>query len=210
VTAPVAIVNIGMGNLRSVACALKVVGVDALMAERPEQLREADRIVLPGVGAFGEAMSRLRQRGWIETLEREVRAERKPFLGICLGMQLLATTGTEHGTHEGLGWIEGVAKRFPEAPALRIPHMGWNDVAVTAAGPLLDGIGPTPHFYFVHSYYLEPRDPGVVAATCDYGIPFAAAVQAGNVWATQFHPEKSQKTGQAILRNFLRQGRTTC
>ncbi|HEX7900449.1 MAG TPA: imidazole glycerol phosphate synthase subunit HisH [Planctomycetota bacterium] len=200
-----AILDYGMGNLRSVANACEALGSPARVARRPEELRDADRIILPGVGAFGDAMANLRSGGWIAALEEEVRGRGKPFLGLCLGMQLLATTGTEFGRHAGLGWIPGVAERLEPADAsLRVPHMGWNRVLAEKRDGLLAGVGEGADFYFVHSYVLRPDDPSVVTGRCVYGAAFAAVVERGNIQATQFHPEKSQKAGLTVLGNFLR------
>lgn len=200
----IAIIDYGMGNLRSVMNAFASLGADARVAEVPADLASADRIVLPGVGAFGDGMENLRRLGWIPALEREVREGGKPFLGICLGMQLLATEGTEFGAHKGLGWIPGAADRIqPSDPSLRVPHIGWNDVRFVRRNGLFAGLGETDTFYFVHSYALMPEDGGIVSGVCDYGGEFAAGIESGNLYATQFHPEKSQKAGMSVLRNFL-------
>jgi imidazole glycerol-phosphate synthase subunit HisH len=199
----VLVVDYGMGNLRSVVNALAAVGGDAVISNSPGALREARRVVLPGVGAFGDAMRNLRQEGWIEALERDVRAGGKPFLGLCLGMHLLATHGTESGTVDGLGWIPGAVGRLDTAGALRVPHIGWNEVTILRQDGLFAGLGGSRDFYFAHSFVLRPDDPSVASATCTYGETFAAAIESGNVHATQFHPEKSQSAGLAALRNFL-------
>jgi glutamine amidotransferase len=199
----IAIIDYGMGNLRSVANAVAVLGHEPRVTRDPDELRAAAGVVLPGVGAFGDGMTNLRSGGWIEALER-VRADERPFMGLCLGMQLLAETGTEHGRHTGLGWVKGEARRIePDDPALRVPHIGWNDVRVIRKDGLYAGIDGSPTFYFVHSYVLCPDDPGVVTGVCSYGSEFAASLELGNVWATQYHPEKSQKAGLAVLANFL-------
>ncbi len=199
----VAIVNYGMGNLRSVSNAFEAIGAAPEVCDRPEALQHADRIVLPGVGAFGDGMARLRERGWIEALEDEVRRKAKPFLGLCLGLQLLATVGEEHGTHAGLDWIPGRAVRLPDDdPPLRIPHIGWDDV-VFSGGRLYCGMGESGVFYFVHSFVFRPDDPDLVSGSCSYGVDFCASVEKDNIFATQFHPEKSQKKGLAVLKNFL-------
>lgn len=199
-----AIIDSGMGNLRSVANAFEALECPARITADPQDLREAERIVLPGVGAFGDGMDKLRRGGWIEALEQEVRQKGKLFLGLCVGMQLLATRGTEHGDHAGLGWIPGVVDRLPtEDPAIRVPHIGWNDVRVTKTDGLYAGVGESQVFYFVHSYVFLPDDPGVVSGVCSHGIDFAASLEVENIFATQFHPEKSQKAGLAVLKNFL-------
>lgn len=198
------IVDYGMGNLRSVSNACEALGFPARVAARPEDLREAERIILPGVGAFGDAMKNLAAAGWIEVLEDEVRRKGKFFLGLCLGMQVLASKGTEFGDHEGLRWIDGSAVRMDTgSTTLRIPHMGWNSVSVDRSDGLLAGVGENPVFYFVHSFVLRPADPSVVTGRCVHGTEFAAVVEQGNLQATQFHPEKSQKAGLRVLLNFL-------
>jgi len=200
----IAVVDYGMGNLRSVANAFSALGHPPVIAKDPEGIRGADRIVLPGVGAFGDAMRNLRDAGWLEALEEEVMGGGKPFLGICLGMQLLATFGTEHGRHSGLGWIPGKAIRLGEGdPGLRVPHVGWNDVRLVRVGRLYAGLTAPQSFYFVHSYVFVPDDKSVVSGTCDYGGEFAASVEWKNIHAVQFHPEKSHAAGLAVLRNFL-------
>lgn len=197
----IAVINYGMGNLSSVVNAFTALGHPVTTARGPDELRHADRIVLPGVGAFGDGMRNLRERGWVEAMETEVRQKGKPFLGICLGLQLLGAVGTEHGRHEGLGWLAGTVERL-EPAGLRVPHIGWNDVTFPAESRLFAGLDGAQAFYFVHSYALRPDDAGVVCGTCDYGGPFVAAVEVGNIQATQFHPEKSHKAGLAVLDNF--------
>ena len=199
-----AIVNYGMGNLGSVRRALEELGVDGVVASDPAALADAQRIILPGVGAFGEAMARLRDGGWLEPLHRQVREDGKPLLGICLGMQLLASTSEENGISEGLGLIAGRVRRLDAfGCTLRIPHVGWNEVRVGEPSPLFAGIPQDTDFYFVHSYAFEARDETSVCATTTYGAPLTAAVQQGHVFGTQFHPEKSSKAGRQVLRNFL-------
>src|SRR5215218_5094492 len=195
------IIDYSMGNLRSVVNAFRAVGADAVVSRDPDDLAGAPRIVLPGVGAFGDGMRNLRERGWVEPLEREVRDRGKPFLGLCVGMQLVASRGTEHGHHEGLGWIDATVDRLP-ANGIRVPHIGWNDVTIHNGTALFADVDP-PTFYFVHSYVVVAKDESVVSASCTYGIDFAAAIEADNVHATQFHPEKSQRSGLAVIRNFL-------
>ena len=208
----IGIVNYGMGNLRSVCNALSSLGASPFIAERPEDLPAAEAVILPGVGAFGDGMNNLRAAGWIEVLEQEVRQKGNPFLGICLGMQLLATTGTEHGTHPGLGWIPGVARRIcPANPSLRLPHIGWNDVQPRRASKLFPAQDPQV-FYFLHGYVLAPEGQAgeAVTATCVYGEEFAATLEQDNILATQFHPEKSQQAGLSLLRRFLESERAAC
>ena len=209
----IAVIDYGMGNLRSVMNAFHALGEAAQATSDPARLREADAIVLPGVGAFGDGMRQLRQAGFVEALDDSVVRQGKPFLGICLGMQLLATTGLEHGRHAGLGWIPGRVERLPvppQEPSLRIPHVGWNDVRVLTREGLYEGAGESPVFYFVHSYALQPEDPSVVSGVCAYGVEFAASLARGNIWATQFHPEKSHLAGLSLLRNFANLQRSTC
>jgi imidazole glycerol-phosphate synthase subunit HisH len=206
----VGIIDYGMGNLRSVANAFRFVGAGVECVTDPAGLRHVDAIVLPGVGAFGDGIRNLHERGFVGPLAEEVLHKGKPFLGICLGMQLLATTGLEHGTFAGLGWIPGVVDRFPNATGegpLRVPHIGWNDVRFVERGGLFDDLGESASFYFVHSYKVEPQDKGVVSGWCEYGVPFAASIRRGNIVATQFHPEKSHRAGLSLLRNFLRLGK---
>ena len=199
----VSIIDYGMGNLASVANAIVTAGGCPVRTTDPDDLASASRVILPGVGAFPDGMARLTAGGWIPALAA-VRERDVPVLGICLGMQLLATTGTEHGEHAGLGWLPGRVERLrPSDPAARVPHMGWNTVTVMG-GDLFAGVArDDPTFYFVHSYALVPDDPGIVTATADHGGPFVAAAQLGNVHATQFHPEKSQRDGLALLAAFV-------
>jgi imidazole glycerol-phosphate synthase subunit HisH len=201
----VGIIDYGMGNLTSVRNACAAIGADAEILARPQALSEVSHIVLPGVGAFGDGMRNIRDQGWREALEREVRGGGKPFLGICLGMQLLAAQGTEHGDHQGLGWIPGVVLRLPDdGGTVRVPHIGWNDVVpVRHDANYADGFVAPGVFYFVHSYHLVPADASVVDGWCDYGTRFAASIACGNIRAVQFHPEKSQQAGLKVLRNFL-------
>ncbi|MEA5419708.1 imidazole glycerol phosphate synthase subunit HisH [Spirulina sp. CCNP1310] len=200
----VAVIDYGMGNLKSVINAFDSVGADAAIVDDPARLAQAERIVLPGVGAFARGMQNLREGGWCEALEEQVRGRGKPFLGFCVGMQLLVGTGHEHGVNPGLGWIAGDCVRLtPSDPSLRVPHIGWNDATIHKRDGVFRDLGEAATFYFVHSYAVVPQDPSVVAATCDHGGPFAAAVEVGNIAATQFHPEKSQHAGLKIIENFL-------
>ncbi len=209
----VVIVDYGSGNLHSAAKAFERAAREAGLDRRvrvsadPALIRAADRIVLPGVGAFDDCMARLAARpGLRAALEDAVIGAGRPFLGICVGLQLCASVSFEHGRHEGFGWIPGeVTALAPADPALKVPHMGWNDIAVAApAHPLLEGIATGAHFYFVHSYHLRCDDQGDVLATADYGGPVTAAAARGNVAGVQFHPEKSQAAGLALIANFLR------
>ena len=199
----IVVVDYGMGNVRSVVNALAALGAEAQVSSSPAALDAAERLILPGVGAFGEAMRRIGERGLVEPLERQV-ARGKPILGICLGMQLLAALGWEHGAHRGLGWIAGQVRRLePADPSLRVPHIGWNEVTPGAPGRLLAGVPAGSTFYFVHSYHFVPEDPERVTGHCDHGGRFAAVVEWGHVVGTQFHPEKSQQAGLLLLKNFL-------
>jgi glutamine amidotransferase len=198
---PLLIVDYGMANLRSVQKAFEKVGAPAEMSGDPNRVAEADQVVLPGVGAFRDAIARLRETGLDRPLEDHIR-EGKPFLGICLGLQLLFTTSYEDGVHAGLNLFPGEVVRFPDQPGLKVPHMGWNQLRVRRRGPLLQDTPDEASVYFVHSYYVVPRDPGLVATETDYPTPFASAVWHENVFATQFHPEKSQRVGLDMLRRF--------
>jgi len=198
-----AIIDYGMGNLRSVQKGFERVGVAATITADPAEIARADKLVLPGVGAFPDAMAELQRRGLIEPIRQAVRAD-KPFLGICLGLQLLFETGDEGGRHEGLGLLAGEVVRFPPQTGLKVPHMGWNQLELRGNSPLFAEVPNGSHVYFVHSYYVVPRDSQVIAAQADYGHPFTAAIQHGQLMATQFHPEKSQDIGLKMLANFAR------
>jgi glutamine amidotransferase len=197
----VAIIDYQMGNLRSVQKALEKVGCAAIITSDPRELAAADKIVLPGVGAFGDAIAELRRRNLVEPI-REAIAAGKPFLGICLGLQLLFDVGYEGGEFEGLGIVRGKCIRFELPREYKVPHMGWNRGRFLQPSPLLAGVPDGSFFYFVHSYHCVPDDPKLVAIESDYGGPFCAAIGRGNLFATQFHPEKSQAAGLALLRNF--------
>ena len=203
----VTIVDYGMGNLQSVSNALAHLGASPCVSNRREDLERADRIVLPGVGAFGVGIQNLRSSGVVEVLREQVLERRKPFIGLCLGMQLLASRGLEHGEHEGLGWIAGTVDRMPTETGnghLRLPHMGWNEVRPVRPSRLLDGFETAPCFYFVHSYRFRPDSADVVTGVSEYGGEFVATVERDNIFATQFHPEKSHRDGLTLLGNFLR------
>ncbi len=207
----VAIIDYGSGNLRSAAKAFERAGRDAglsadvLVTSDPDAVRGAERIVLPGVGAFGDCRAGLDAiPGMVEALEETVRKEGKPFFGICVGMQLMAERGLEHGSHEGLGWLKGdVVKIEPSDPSLKIPHMGWNELEIVNGHPLLEEM-PATHAYFVHSYAFAVADPDALVARVDYGGPVTAMVAKDNMAGTQFHPEKSQALGLALIGNFLK------
>lgn len=198
----VAVVNYGMGNLGSVRRALEQLEAQVVIADDPAAAAGADRIILPGVGAFGEGMARLRAAGWVDALRRSVN-DGVPLLGICLGMQMLGSSSIESGESEGLNLIPGRVERLDALGcSLRVPHVGWNDVSFQGAA-LFEGIPQSTDFYFVHGYALDPADKADVCATTNYGVPLAAAVQKGRVFGTQFHPEKSSRAGRQILKNFL-------
>ncbi|MDK2927230.1 MAG: imidazole glycerol-phosphate synthase subunit HisH [Bacillota bacterium] len=196
----IAIVDYGMGNLGSVRYALQALGEEARVTADPAVIAAAPGVILPGVGAFGDAMAELRARGLVETV-RQAAGSGRPFLGICLGMQLLFTAGEEGGYHEGLDILPGVVRRL--RGEVKIPHIGWNSLSFPRPTPLFGGVAPGSFVYFVHSYVAVPQEEAVVAATCSYGEEFTAAVRRGNVWGTQFHPEKSSQVGLAVLRNFV-------
>ncbi len=196
----IAIIDYGMGNLRSVLRGCERVGLDAAITDDAGQVVAADAIILPGVGAFGEGMENLREGGFDRVL-RQAAEQDRPLLGICLGLQLLFSRSEEHGRHEGLDILPGAVLRFSED--LTVPHMGWNQVEpAEPPSALFQGIPSGSHFYFAHSYYVAPDDPGVVAAATDYGEPFCSVAARGRVFGVQFHPEKSADVGERLLANF--------
>jgi glutamine amidotransferase len=201
----IAIVDYGMGNLRSVQKAFERVGHVAEITDDPVRISAAEKIVLPGVGAFADAMHQLRERRLLGPILGAIDSG-KPFLGICLGLQLLFEVGYEDGRHEGLGVLEGEVVRFPTQQGLKVPHMGWNTVTQRRPVALLAGIPDGRHFYFVHSYYVVPGDESVVATVTDYGINFCSMVCRGHLFATQFHPEKSQRDGLKLIAAFAGYG----
>jgi glutamine amidotransferase len=225
----IAIVDYGMGNLRSVQKAFEAVGHAAVVTRDPRAIAEASHVVLPGVGAFADCMANLERYGLIGPIRKSI-ASGKPFLGICLGLQLLFTESEEFGLHKGLGVLAGRVKKFPwgspgsephrqravphqagealpdrlggPGRRLKVPHMGWNSVTIRREAPPLKGIASGEHFYFVHSYYVEPLEESVVATVSEYGLPFVSSIWHDNVFACQFHPEKSQGAGLRLVRNF--------
>jgi glutamine amidotransferase len=201
----IAIIDYGMGNLRSIFNTMNYIGEDAEVTCEPSKIEDATHIILPGVGSFGKAMSNLESRGLIEVLNRQVLEKGKPFLGICLGMQLLAKNSSEHGYNPGLGWLDAVIKKFTfKNNQLKLPHMGWNDIAVKRSHPFFSNLKEGEFtFYFVHSYHIVCNNPEYIAASCCYGYEFTAAVIESNIIATQFHPEKSQDNGIQLLENFV-------
>ncbi len=199
----IAIIDYQMGNLRSVQKALERVGQQAIITSDAAEIASADKVILPGVGAFEDAIAELRRRDLVGPIKDAVATD-KPFLGICLGLQLLFDVGYENGVHEGLGILPGECVRFELPPEFKVPHMGWNALKILRRPPMLEGIADGTHVYFVHSYYVKPRDESVIATTTDYGGPFCSMIWRGNLFATQFHPEKSQADGLKLLRNFAR------
>lgn len=198
----VGIVDYGRGNIRSVENAFHAIGADAILIRTPEELEGITHLVVPGQGEFGDCAANLKKQGMFAPIQQWA-AEDKPYLGICVGYQLIFENGEESPGAEGLGILPGTVRRFPDV-GLKIPHMGWNNVTLTdPTHPLWKDMPDDPFFYFVHSYYPAPAAQEHVAATCDYALPFAAAVIRGNLVATQFHPEKSQHNGLQLLRNFL-------
>ena len=197
----IAIVDYQMGNLRSVQKALEKVGHAAEITSDPQVLGRADKIILPGVGAFRDAIAELRNRDLVGPIKDAVDSG-KPFLGICLGLQLLFDVSYEDGEYEGLGILSGEVVRFKVPPEYKVPHMGWNQAKIVRRAPILAGIEEGSHFYFVHSYYVVPKDQDLVAIESDYPDPFCAMVWRDNLFATQFHPEKSQANGLQLLKNF--------
>lgn len=196
----IAIIDYGMGNLRSVQKAFEFLGFEAVISDDPKVIEEADKVVLPGVGAFCDAIKTIREKG-IDKVIYKIVEQKKPFLGICLGMQMMFDKSYENGEYEGLGLISGEIVRLPDK--VKIPQIGWNSLDIKMRSPLFEGLGDEPYVYFVHSYYLETTDP-VVSATCFYGKEIQVAAQKDNIFALQFHPEKSGNTGLKILENFGR------
>lgn len=197
----IAIIDYGMSNLRSVHHAFEYLGADARIVDSPADLRTARALVLPGDGAFGPAMQNLSTLGWLEPLQSAI-GRGVPFLGICLGMQLLFDTSDENGAHRGIGFIRGTVKKFP-AGAGKIPQIGWNQLQIQPQSRFLAGVPQNAFAYFVHSYYCQATDETVIAARTVYGISYASVVEQGNVWGAQFHPEKSGEDGLRMLRNFV-------
>ena len=199
----IAIIDYDAGNIMSVQKALEHLGQETVLTRDPGLLRAADRVVLPGVGAFGDCMRKLRGFGLVDPI-REIATGGRPFLGICLGLQLLFEHSEESPGEEGLGILRGAVRRIPEGEGRKIPHMGWNSLEIKKQSRLLAGVPDGAHVYFVHSYYLEAEDESVVAATAPYGVTIHAAVEKDNLFATQFHPEKSSRVGLQILENFVK------
>ncbi len=198
----IAIIDYDAGNIRSVEKALQFLGQEVKITRDREEILGADKVVLPGVGSFGDAMGKLHQYGLVEVI-RQVAEKKTPFLGICLGLQLLFERSDESPGVEGLGILKGEILRIPEGEGRKIPHMGWNSLELRNQGQLFAGLSGEPYVYFVHSYYLKARDEQIVKATTEYGVTIHASVEQDNIFACQFHPEKSSDTGLKILKNFV-------
>lgn len=198
----IAIIDYDAGNIRSVEKALQFLGQEVEITRDREEILGADKVVLPGVGSFGDAMGKLHQYGLVEVI-RQVAEKKTPFLGICLGLQLLFERSDESPGVEGLGILKGEILRIPEGEGRKIPHMGWNSLELRNQGRLFAGLSGEPYVYFVHSYYLKARDEQIVKATTEYGVTIHASVEQDNIFACQFHPEKSSDTGLQILKNFI-------
>ena len=202
----IAIIDYGVGNLRSVEKAFAAVGVDATVTGDKETLRTAKRLVLPGVGAFGTCMSEFKQHGFMELVVDRVE-QGTPLLGVCVGMQMLFEESEEFGPTKGLGLLKGCVKRFDDG--LLVPHVGWNQVSKRSTTPLLDDVSDSSFFYFVHSYYCEPEDENAIVGETEYGVTFASVIAQKNIFGVQFHPEKSQTIGLQLLKNFANEVSTT-
>jgi glutamine amidotransferase len=201
----IAIVDYGAGNLKSIANAFEAIGILGTVVTRPEELQKADAIVLPGVGAFADGFLNLSKKKFIEELNRQVIENKKPYLGICLGLQFLMEKSFENGCHEGLGWVKGVVKKIqPRDNTFKIPHMGWNNSKVQKEGGLFLELGCEPVFYFVHSYCVEvdQEQSNSITSVCWHGQEIVASLQKENIFGVQFHPEKSQGAGLKLLKNF--------
>lgn len=201
-----AIVDYGMGNIRSISNALNLLGEEVVITDKPNALSDAEAVILPGVGAFSDGIRNLKKKGLIQVLEKEVIEKQKPYLGICLGLEFLAEKSLEGGTYEGLGWIKGIVTKIQtNDPQFKVPHIGWNDTKILKNNGLFKDI-EDPTFYYVHSFYLKVDDSekDIITSICDYGgTQITATIQKNNIYATQFHPEKSQLTGIKLLKNFL-------
>jgi glutamine amidotransferase len=201
----IAIIDYGMGNLRSVQKAFERAGHTVTITDDAAVLADATKVVLPGVGAFRDAIAALRSRQLVEPIRAAIAAG-KPFLGICLGLQLLFDRSFEDGQYEGLGVVPGEVVRFEVPVEFKVPHMGWNQVRFRQRAPIFNGIEEGAYFYFVHSYFVVPREASVIATETDYSQPFCSSIWRGNLFATQFHPEKSQASGLRVLKNFAELG----
>ncbi|PHR55231.1 MAG: imidazole glycerol phosphate synthase subunit HisH [Arcobacter sp.] len=199
----VGIINYHMGNIQSVVNALTFLGHIPLVSSDPNKLKDADAYILPGVGAFAQAMKNLEHEALIEFLNEEVLFKKKPILGICLGMQLMTNYSLELGEHKGFGWIDAQVLPIPISSHLRVPHVGWNNLEIYEKEPLFSRLNKTSHFYFDHSFYVYSNDKSIITATCNHGVEMCVSFRKDNIFATQFHPEKSQTSGLKLLRNFL-------
>ena len=198
----IAIIDYDAGNVKSVEKALQYLGEEAVITRDRDEILKSDKVILPGVGAFGDAMEKLKQYGLVETIH-EVVDRQIPFLGICLGLQLMFESSEEAPGVEGLGLLPGKILRIPKKDGMKIPHMGWNDLKIKEGSKLFAGLEEDPYVYFVHSFYLQAEDPSIVAATTEYGVTIHASVEKDHIFACQFHPEKSSTVGLQILRNFI-------
>lgn len=198
----IAIIDYDAGNIKSVEKALQYLGEEAVITRDRDEILKSDKVILPGVGAFGDAMEKLKQYGLVETIH-EVVDRQIPFLGICLGLQLMFESSEEAPGVEGLGLLPGKILRIPKKDGMKIPHMGWNDLKIKEGSKLFAGLEEDPYVYFVHSFYLQAEDPSIVAATTEYGVTIHASVEKDHIFACQFHPEKSSTVGLQILRNFI-------
>ena len=198
----IAVVDYDAGNVKSVEKAIEKLGAKHILTSDPEEIRKADAVILPGVGNFGDCVNKLEERG-LDTALKEYAASGKPFLGICVGLQLLFDESEESPGVKGLGILSGKIKRFPGSADLKVPQIGWDDI-IESKGRLLDGIDKGTYFYFVHSFYLESSDPSIVTSKTEYGVTYDSSVEKGNIFATQFHPEKSSDAGLKVLSNFLK------
>lgn len=200
----IAIVDYGMGNVRSLSNAVEYIGYDVTITSNEQDIKDAQKVILPGVGAFGDAIAAIREKGLDQILFREVVEQGKPMLGICLGLQLLARCSHEHGFYKGLGWLDAEVIKFDSGLTIKTPHIGWNNIYYESPDPLFQNLKIEERaFYFVHSFYIKCENPSDILATCHYGVEFTAAILRNNIVATQFHPEKSQDNGIQVLRNFL-------
>ncbi len=195
----IVIIDYGAGNLKSVKNALDFLGADSLISDSEEDIRKAEKIILPGVGNFGDIMTSLKSKGLIEVLKEEIR--KKPYLGICAGLQILFEESEEAKGIKGLSIFDGMVKRFKKD--VKVPQIGWNSIRILKKNKILDGIVQDSYFYFVHSYYVEPEDKGIILTKTDYGIEYVSGIAKGNIFAFQFHPEKSGDIGLRLLKNFL-------